>query len=182
MGAAEIWVGVKAEMSDKNIVISNLNNSQFSSDKEYVRNSFHYVLKPDGSWTQFIDDKNSEKIVIGCVRDSQGELYNSAQNAGLKELLRILSARHKVRVSDISFESDGLSHQNLGNICTEIDGQRLELWRGSDVALIDGRAKKMPEKMVERKGILFAPLLWLMNALGFEKLEADNYLKFWRKK
>lgn len=167
-------------MSDKKIVLKKLNNSELGD--ESIKKRFHYVIKPDGSWIQFMDDKESKKIVIGCVRDNQGELFKGAQDAGLSELVRILGARHKISCHDVSFESDGFDHQNLGNICTQTDCEQLEFWKNSDVAVINGKTKKLPVEMMERKGILFAPLHWLMNALGFERFEMDNYLKFWRKK
>lgn len=169
-------------MSDKKIVLKYLNNSDLTSKKDFVKNHFHYVIRPDGSWTQFIDDKETEQIIIGCVRNNQGELFSGAQDSGLSELIRILSARHNLNSQVISFENDGHNHQTLAGISTQIDTEQLEFWKNSDVSTINGKARKMPEKMLERKGILFAPLFWLMNVLGFENLDSDNYLKFWRKK
>ncbi|MEZ4812527.1 MAG: hypothetical protein R2883_03430 [Caldisericia bacterium] len=111
--------------------------------------------------------------------NKQGELFCGAQDSGLSELIRILSARHKLNSQVISFENDGYNHQTLANICTQIDIEQLEFWKNSDVAYVDGKTRKMP-KMMERKGNPFAPLFWLMNVLDL-KPDSDNYLKFWRK-
>ncbi len=169
-------------MSEKKIVLKYLNNSDLTSKKDFVKNHFHYVIRPDGSWIQFLDDKETEKIIIGCVRNNQGELFCGAQDSGLSELIRILSTRHNLNSQVISFENDGHNHQTLANVYTSIDSRQIEFWKDSDVAHVDDKPRKLPEMMIERKGILFAPLFWLMNVLGFENYEKDNYLKFWRKK
>lgn len=180
--------------SKKSVVLHHLGSSPKNCDEEKELmesfrtnsiDSFHYVVKTNGSWIQLVDDRiragwngghyvgDEDSIHVVCVGNFSEDGMEREQFDGLSELLQVLMKRHKISHCEI------IAHSTLENsdcpgkyfplvrLREKLDIPIIQMWKNSDTAVVENSPTKLPEKLPEYKGIVYVPAEWICKSLGF---------------